>query len=140
LKFIGLNGKTYNKNISRLVGRKKKSRSNGQAELGSLLRKIFGIITICEEMPCFGTRLRLDFYLPKIRTAIEFDGEQHSKYNPHFHGSRAKFAKQQMNDVRKHEWCEKNNIVLVRLTKNDLSEERLREIIGQAHEGYEGME
>ena len=121
MRFIGLNGREYNKSLDEFrFGIKEKSRSKPQAALGKILEELFPLNVILEEMTCFGTRLKLDFFLPELKIAFEYDGEQHDEYNPFFHqGKKAKFAQQQLNDVRKHEWCELNSIMLIRLTNLD---------------------
>lgn len=59
---------------------------------------------------------RFDFYLEfnGNKFAIEYNGEQHYKYNPFFHGRDIEvFKKYQERDKRKKLYCEQNNIHLV---------------------------
>ena len=55
--------------------------------------------------------LPFDFYLPKYNTIIEFDGQQH--YEP-MYGEGHPFITQK-HDKIKNEYCEKNNIKLIRI-------------------------
>jgi hypothetical protein len=57
--------------------------------------------------------LRFDFYLPKLKTIIEFDGEQHFRPSKKFGGE--KFETTKENDNIKNEFCKKNNINLIRI-------------------------
>lgn len=126
MKFVGLNGKIYNKSLSKYI-KKNPVGSVGHKQLGDELKKIFPNLTILREMTCFGTRLRLDFFIPSIKIAFEFDGKQHEEYSDFFHKSRINYAKSQLNDMKKHRWCDINNIVLIRIDKKKL--DNLREII-----------
>ena len=46
---------------------------------------------------------------------IEFDGEQHYKFIPLWHGDEQGFIMQQLRDVIKTDFCTKNNIPLIRI-------------------------
>lgn len=59
---------------------------------------------------------RFDFYfeIGDKKFAIEYNGEQHYKYNPFFHGrDESVFLKYQERDLRKKEYCKENNIELI---------------------------
>ena len=58
--------------------------------------------------------LPFDFYLPTYNILIEYDGEQHFKPIEYF-GGQEKFELQQKHDKIKNEYCEKNNIPLLRI-------------------------
>ena len=59
-------------------------------------------------------QLPFDFYIPSIRTIIEFDGKQHYEPMSHFGGIEA-YERLQINDNIKNEYCEDNYIDLVRI-------------------------
>jgi very-short-patch-repair endonuclease len=66
--------------------------------------------------------LRFDFYIPSTRTAIEYDGVQHFKVVPEFHGydeakAQGKLATQMFLDSVENGFCIENNIRLIRLNK-----------------------
>ena len=129
MRFIDLQGREHNKSIDKYkYATRTISKSRGQRELGENLEALFPRLTILEEFPCFGTRLTLDYYLPTLGIAFEFDGIQHEEYNEFFHGgNRSNFAKGQMNDVKKDQWCIGNTIKLIRITAQNIH--RLQEII-----------
>ena len=131
MKFVDLEGNVYRKDIRpyKRDGRKR-SASKGQKELGRRLVNLFPNMTIYEELPCFGTRMRLDFYIHDLKIAFEFDGDQHETYNPFFHGTKRNFIEQKYRDYNKAEWCTANSIRLVRVRPTDL--DRLKELIHES--------
>lgn len=56
--------------------------------------------------------LPFDFYIPSITACIEFDGRQHFEDTNYFSFS---FEKTQLHDNIKNQYCEKNNINLIRI-------------------------
>lgn len=72
--------------------------------------------------PLTGKNLELDGYCPTIKTpigtglAFEYDGEQHSRYNAHFHvGDPKKFVHQVKNDSWKDQKCKERGVLLIRI-------------------------
>jgi very-short-patch-repair endonuclease len=120
LKFIDLQGKLHSKNVDVYkYGRRAVSRSQFQHKVGKRLQELFPTFTILEEMPVWGTSLKLDFYIHGLRLAIEADGIQHDEYVPFFHGSKEKFAKGIRNDANKERWCEINCIKIIRINEEN---------------------
>lgn len=66
-------------------------------------------------------KLQFDFYLPIYNTCIEFDGIQHYKSVRQFGGSKG-FADCCNRDRAKNEWCLKNNVSLVRIKYDQISQ------------------
>ena len=65
-------------------------------------------------------KLPFDFYIPSIRTCIEFDGKQH--YEPmSFFGGIEAYEKLKTNDKIKNEYCEDNYIDLVRIKYDSIN-------------------
>lgn len=58
----------------------------------------------------------IDFYLPDLNIAIEYNGIQHYKYNPYFHkGGMIDFEHQQKRDKHVRNYCKENNIQLIEI-------------------------
>jgi hypothetical protein len=76
-------------------------------------------------------KLPFDFYLPSLNTCIEFDGAQHHRPIDWF-GGLDTFEKIKKRDKIKTEYCEKNNIKLIRipdsLNKDDIEPYILQEL------------
>jgi hypothetical protein len=62
--------------------------------------------------------LFFDFYIPQYNCAIEFDGLQHFEPCEYF-GGQKRFEKQQRYDAYKNEYCEDNNMALIRIKYSD---------------------
>ncbi len=61
--------------------------------------------------------LRFDFYLPKLKTCIEFDGKQHFQYSKEFDkGDRSKLKYRQYLDSLKNIYCENKDLKLIRIS------------------------
>jgi hypothetical protein len=126
MKFKGLDGTEHGRDMSRFIWNGSGA-SRGEVQLGRRLRDLFPNSTIYAQLPCLGTDLRLDFYIHSIKIAFEFDGQQHKKFNPHFHRDKRGWLRAVENDRRKLEWCEVNKIELIRVDSNTL--DQLEELI-----------
>ncbi|MBE7106504.1 DUF2726 domain-containing protein [Bacillus cereus] len=127
--YSSLTGKYHQKNK---CSRCSKSESKGEVKISQFLTehnlkfdkqvKIKG----CE----FKRPLKFDFVVyntdEKIKFIIEYDGEQHRKAVEHFGGDE-KFLKTKKRDEIKNDFCNKNNILLVRIS--DLEFEFIDEIL-----------
>ena len=121
MKVTGLNGKEYNLDLKKYS--KQRSRCSYYHRVArELLQEIFSGYSIYEEVKLPGTVnpakksvLYLDFYIPNGIMGVEVHGEQHFKYTPYFHKSRAGFAMSKKRDLDKKEWCRINEITLVEL-------------------------
>lgn len=109
----------------------KKSLSNFQFDVKRFLKPFWHNNVCYEEFPVVGTRMHIDIYNATKKIAIECDGQQHVRYNKHFHrGSASVYFGQVSRDNSKEEWCELNGITLVRVYETDvknLSREWFRE-------------
>ncbi len=131
MKFKGLDGRTYGISIDKFKWNGH-GRSQGEEALGNLLHEMFPLCGIYHEFTCPSTRLRLDFLLPSLNFAFEFDGSQHEKFTPHFHTDRVGYAQSQTNDAKKQEWCDLNDITLIRVMEGELDLETLESKIDEA--------
>jgi very-short-patch-repair endonuclease len=62
--------------------------------------------------------LKFDFFLPKSKTLLEYDGEQHHRISPKFKGEKG-FKDRIDNDRRKDKWAKENNYKLARISYKD---------------------
>ncbi len=65
--------------------------------------------------PETGQVLSIDFYLPKLNCAIEFDSEIHWKFIKHLHLTKERFEAGKRRDKVKNEYCKKKGIKLYRI-------------------------
>ena len=102
----------------------KKQRSN----VSQLHRDVYNLVKECypnekirEEEPINvgGKTLYLDIFIPRLKIAVECDGEQHFKFNKFYHTNSAAFVQQKKNDELKNGYCEDNNISLARVKFDD---------------------
>ena len=79
---------------------------------------------------CIGLRYKLpfDFYLPKYRVAIEFDGKQHFEPIEHFGGLES-YNRLKTNDKIKNDYCEDNFIELIRIRYDQI--DRIYDILNE---------
>jgi len=82
----------------------------------------------------YKNKLRFDFYLPELNVCIEFDGEQHFIFPNYYHKTKQDFKDKQLRDKIKTEYCEKNNIKLIRIPywdKDNITEILNKELLCQ---------
>lgn len=114
----GLDGREYTWNLTgyRVALNDTRERSSYHLQCRQLLRELYPTIIICEEVPLPGTSsLRLDFYVPQLKLAVEVQGEQHFQPNRRFHRTQFAFAEAQKRDGDKERWCRINGVRLVSL-------------------------
>jgi very-short-patch-repair endonuclease len=71
---------------------------------------------------CLNIRLLpFDFYIPKYRMVIEFDGKQHYEPVPHFGGLES-YNRLKINDKIKNDYCEDNYINLIRIRYDQIDD------------------
>ena len=124
MKFIDTRGREHSVDIRPSKWARRASgegRGKFQSEVGNILSEIFPGDVICEEFPCSGENLSLDYFVPRKKVAVEVQGRQHYQFVEFFHGDKDGFEKQQKRDTRKEEWCKLNGI---RLVKIDTGEKR----------------
>jgi len=91
--------------------------------------KLYPSYSILEEFGIPDSRLSLDFFIPSLRLAFEFQGVQHDEFNKHFHGDSGGFKRQQKRDAQKAAWCDMNDIRLIEIRSGCVTIEELRKII-----------
>ncbi len=130
MKFKTLSGKIISVQLrKKTLCRDVSNRSKGQINLGNLLKAIYGPVEIFEEFIIPDSKLSLDFFLPKRKLALEFQGKQHYTINNFFHKNKQDFINQQKRDLRKMEWCQINGITLVEINNDKISLVELKGLI-----------
>jgi hypothetical protein len=92
------------------------------------LKKVFPHNVIIKEhyVSFKGVRLFFDFYIKDLGVLIEAQGRQHEEFVQHFHVDRDGFMASKKRDRLKHEYCAKEDLVLVSFDDDDvLSESNL---------------
>lgn len=69
-----------------------------------------------------GSKLRLDFYLPLERIAIEFDGVQHFKASKVFDTPTCTLETRQRNDRLKDDFCARKGIKMIRISYKQINQ------------------
>lgn len=121
MKVFGLDNKEYKLNLKQENGR---NCSNGHKLARLLLKDIFPFDPAYEEVfinGC-GSALYLDFLIPSRKLVIEVQGEQHRKSNKFLGGGETGFKKQLKRDNTKQQWCDQNNLILIKLDDNRTTE------------------
>ncbi len=117
MKLIDIKGRPCSINVGTSKDNPEFSRSELQDRVKHCLVEKYPHEIVLEEFTIPASRLKIDFFIPRLRIAIEVDGSQHGKYNAFYHGVRTdnKFSGQVKRDVAKDNWCEINNIKLIRI-------------------------
>ena len=122
MKFYTLSGTVQNVNVSDyLINWNKNSLSIFQKDVKTFLKRYWKNQIILEEMPVPGSRMRVDFVNLTLRIAIEVNGAQHVSFNKHMHGGDSdKYREQIARDLKKMQWCQKNNLKFVEIYPDDM--------------------
>lgn len=134
MNVVGLNGRDYRIDLKKYEKQRTKC-SYYHKIAREILNEKFKGFTVYEEVKLPGTvnpakksALYLDFFIPRVMIGVEVHGEQHFKYVPYFHKSKAGFLQAKKRDLDKEEWCRINEIDLVVL-RYDSSEDYWRDQI-----------
>jgi len=126
MKIRGLDGRDHNWNFVGTSGKAHDTRPRSKLHLAvrELIQEEYPGERVYEEvfLPGAGT-LYADFYLSQSKIMVECQGEQHSKFVPHFHGTRLNFIRTQKRDKDKRNWCDLNNITLIELYNTESIDE-----------------
>jgi hypothetical protein len=118
MKIFDVNGKLVSLEIKQSNNPLKgQSKSELQTKLSEKLQDIFPNEAILEEFYIPGSKLSVDFFIPRRRLVYEADGSQHDKYSGFLQGQRTehRFARQVSHDVAKERWAEYNKFKLIRI-------------------------
>lgn len=94
-------------------------RSKLQTDVGEHLQQKFQHEIILEDFIIPGSKMSVDFFIPRLQIIIEVDGQQHDNYSSFLHGEKSqnKFAGQKIRDVKKERWAEMNDFDFYRIKK-----------------------
>ena len=133
MKVTGLNGREYNLDLKKYMKKDRINRSFYHLQARDIIHDVFLGYNILEEVklpgsvdPAKKSVLYLDFLIPNANIGVEVHGQQHFKYTPFFHKSKAGFLQAKARDKAKIEWCDINEIELIVLNY-DSSQEHWRE-------------
>lgn len=73
-------------------------------------------ISVFDNQLGINRNLKVDFFSVILNMAIEFDGEQHTKFVKRFHENKEGYLDQLRRDELKNKYCEENGIKLLRIT------------------------
>lgn len=122
MKFISTRGREYSIDIrpSRWKPRNLEDcKSKFQWRVGNVIAKLFPTEHILEDFAVPGEMLYIDFFIPRLKLAIEADGEQHGSYNSFYHRTPDGYKRALERDARKSMWCQINGVRLVRIAYDD---------------------
>lgn len=90
--------------------------SRGEEELYSILKKQFPHHIIKRQAPIKIKKktLYVDFLIPELKIALEFDGKQHYQMSTLYHNSFLDFQHNKLNDVQKELKLLEDGYVLIR--------------------------
>jgi hypothetical protein len=110
-----INGKTIKKEVRfHYFPMKQTSKSDFQHKIGEILKIIYPNYQIVEDFPIpEGGGLSLDFFIPRLKVALECNGNQHNTFSKFFHCNQEGFAAAKKRDVLKETICRDSNILLI---------------------------
>ena len=122
MRLYNVYGRLQYKNVERFrVNWGAKCRSKIQFQVKNFMKKYWENHVVYEEFPVYGSRLKVDLLNATTKIAIEVQGKQHHEFNKHFHSnSRFKYLQSIKRDVKKSQWLEKNNFLLVEVMQDEV--------------------
>ena len=111
-----------------------RKRSQLHLDARKLLYELFPTIPIMEEVPIKprpNQNQYIDFYLHKLKLAIEVHGQQHFKFSSLYHVNAHGFLRQRKLDMDKEAWCMTNGITYIQLPFDESVEEWKKRIVNR---------
>lgn len=114
-------------------------KSKGEVDLYDILKAEFPYVHIIPQyaisVPGNRRPLFIDYYIPRYKIAVEYDGVQHEKFSAFFHGTQENFNRGKHLDRLKEQWCIDRGATLLRINyKESVSVKTLRAKIHQVLE------
>ena len=120
MRLLNVRGRLVNKNVERFrIKWDEPSRSKIQFAVKQFLKPYWLGHVVYEEFPVFGSRLKVDIINFTRKIAIEVHGDQHFKFNSHFHGTRENWLSSNKRDSDKLSWLSLNDIFVVEILQNE---------------------
>jgi hypothetical protein len=115
-------GRYVSKNVSKyLIDWDGECRSKVQFNTKQFLKQYWSNNIVYEEFPVYGSKMKVDILNATTRVAVEVQGKQHYAFNKHFHGnSRMKYLQAMKRDVKKLDWLEMNNFIVVEIKEEEV--------------------
>lgn len=114
----GLDGREYKLKLSKKIIYQDdaRARSSGHMAAREILNRNFTFDEVYEEVFLAGcpTELYLDFFIVRLKLAVEVQGKQHREFTPFYHGNKLGFIEQKKRDASKLEWCNLNGFKLLK--------------------------
>lgn len=131
MRFLDLNGNVINKSILKykLWSDCDGNESSPQRLVKQALFEIFPNTKIYGEVPCFGTNLHIDLFIPILNLVVEVDGDQHTNANHYFHRTPLDFVLSKQRDFKKEQWCGINGFHFIRIKESEAKSKNLHNII-----------
>lgn len=122
MRLYNVYGKLVSKNVSKyLIDWDGKSRSKLQFRVKQFLKPYWKGHQMYEELPVFGTLLKIDLVNMTLKISIEVMGSQHSAYNKFFcNNSPANYLSSIKRDFKKLEYLEKNGFKVVEINYDEV--------------------
>lgn len=125
MRLKSVNGnRLINKNVSKyIINWDCAEKSKPQYQTKRFLFQFWKNHIVYREIPVFGSRMTLDLYNASLKIAVEIDGVAvHNEFSSFFHRTRDKYLSSIKRDMKKEEYCEKNEIQLIRIMDNEIDQ------------------
>jgi hypothetical protein len=120
MRLKNISGRVTSKNCEKYRMKwEKKSRSKYQFDLKTFLKPYLSSHVVYEEFPVYGSRMTIDIFDATTKVAYEMQGEAHTKFIEHFHGTVNHYLSQIKRDHQKENWCNLNGIKYVEIFPTD---------------------
>ena len=125
MTILDINGEITKVSIKESDWPRRNKNGTREKKIREVLDEHFPFDIILEQFVVPGTRLTVDFYIPKKKMVVEVQGAQHFEYTSFFHGqkNKMKFVKQQIRDQQKASWCDLNGFRLIEIFPKETEEE-----------------
>lgn len=95
--------------------------SSLETRFRDLIKPFWGNDVVLFQTMIPGSKLRIDFLNLTRKIAVETSGNQHFKFNKHFHSnSRAVYLASMKRDMQKQEWLRREGFKFIELIEKDL--------------------